>query len=489
VRSPEGLSLRGRLGFLLKDSVLYGGAAAFSKAFAFITFPLLARHFTVSEYGLLDYFLVLSSLLGTFFIFGQDSAVARYFYEDKSQANRRQLITQSLIFQLGVLVVFIPVLWIGSGWFTFLSLDSSESIRLFKIVLLQSPFLLLINFSQNLLKWTFDRQRFLMLSLGFTVVQAISLVFALLIYNVGIEGVLIVSFVTSAVFGTIGLYFVRDWLDRPTNFKRLREMIPYAVPFGIISVTAAFSPTLERTLTDSLLGSEQLGMYAVATKMAMLIGLIVGAFQTAWGPFSLSLYKQSDASQTYNWVLKLYTMGSCIIALLITMLAKPIIILLATEKYSSAIIVVFPLVMGLTIQSISWIMEIGIGISKRSYLNLISYSLAILTTSISIWILAPMYGLFGVGLGVMFGQSAKAITASLLAQRAYELPWHYLPVIIITALTLVLGFLSVLIRIKYGDFMSSVALGFSVLIVGLVGWYMIFSREERMKVYASFWEH
>jgi O-antigen/teichoic acid export membrane protein len=221
--------------------------------------------------------------------------------------------------------------------------------------------------------------------------------------------------------------------------------------------------------------------------MAMLIGLLVGAFQTAWGPFSLSLYKQSDASQTYNWVLKLYTMGSCITALIITMLAQPIIILLATEKYSSAIIVVFPLVMGLTIQSISWIVEIGIGISKRSYLNLISYSLAILTTSISIWILAPMYGLLGVGLGVMLGQSAKAITASYLAQRAYELPWQYLPVIKITALTLVLGFLSVLIRIKHGDFMSSVALGISVLIVGLVGWYVIFSREERMKVYASLW--
>ena len=69
-QDPSGLTLIESLKFLLKDSALYGGAAAVSKALALITFPLLARHFTVTEYGVLDYFLVLTSLMTIFFIFG-----------------------------------------------------------------------------------------------------------------------------------------------------------------------------------------------------------------------------------------------------------------------------------------------------------------------------------------------------------------------------------------------------------------------------------
>lgn len=478
-RSPVGLSVRGRLGFLLKDSALYGGAAAISKAFALITFPLLARHFTVAEYGVLDYFLVLASFLAIFFIFGQDSAVARYFYEYEGSEDRRQLISQSLVFQLTGLLLLLPLLWLGADWVSGLLIEAPERVLLFKIVLLQLPFMLLINFSKNLLKWAFDRALFLTMTLGYTVVHVSLLVIAVLVFDVGIAGVLTVSLVASATFGILGLFFIRKWLTRPKNFQRLREMLPYAIPIGIICVAAAFSPTLERTLTDSLLGTEKLGLYAAATKIAMLIGLLVGAFQTAWGPFSLSLYKQDDAGETYNRVFKLFALGVCLVALMITSLAQPLIHFLATDRYSGAIIVVFPLVMGLAIQATSWITEIGIGISKRSYLNLYSYTLSILSTLVGIWFLTPIFGLLGVGIGVLIGQIVKALAASWLAQQAYPLPWQYTPVLIVIGLTLFMGFLSLWIGNEFGMMTTNIMLGLSVILIILIGWRFLLNSSER----------
>ena len=163
IPSPVGLSQRDRLSFLLKDSVLYGGAAAISKAFALITFPLLARHFSVEAYGILDYFMVLASFLAILFIFGQDSAVARYFYEHEDTADRCQLISQSLVFQLAGLTLILPLLWWGVEWISKVLIDAEGSVRFFKIVIFQLPFLLLINFSQNLLKWTYARAKFLVM--------------------------------------------------------------------------------------------------------------------------------------------------------------------------------------------------------------------------------------------------------------------------------------------------------------------------------------
>lgn len=482
IATPAILAQKGRLTFLLKDSVLYGGAAAISKAFALITFPLLARHFSVADYGVLDYFLVLASLLAIFFIFGQDSAVARYFYEHEDTAARCQLISQSLAFQMAGLVLLLPLLWLSADWLTALLITAPDSVLLFKIVLLQLPFLLLINFSQNLLKWTFARSRFLTMSLGFTVVQASLLMFAVLVFDVGIQGVLLVSLVTSTAFGALGLFFVRQWLVKPHDFKYLREMLPYAIPCGVICVAGAFSPTLERTLTYDLLGAEELGLYAAATKIAMLMGLLVSSFQTAWGPFSLALYKQADAGETYNWVFKLFALGVCLAALLITLLAQPLIQFLATDRYSNAVIVVFPLAMGLAIQATSWITEIGIGISKRSYLHLYAYSVAIATTLAGIWFLSPLFGLLGVGLGVLLGQVMKALISSSLAQRAYRLPWHYTPVILLMTATLFIGLTATWLDQLHGAGANNLALVAGLLSVVLMGWGLLLNKAERNRV-------
>jgi O-antigen/teichoic acid export membrane protein len=394
------------------------------------------------------------------------------------------LISQSLVFQLSGLALFMPWFWMGSEWLTGILIASPDQVWLFKIVLLQLPFLLLINFSQNLLKWTFARARFLSMSLGYTVVQASLLVVAVLVFDVGIAGVLVVSLATSIVFGALGLFFVRKWLVRPRDFSRLREMLPFAIPYGVICIAGALLPTLERTLTDSLLGAESLGLYAAGTKLAMLIGLFVSAFQVAWGPFSLSLYKQSDSGPTYNWVFKLFALAVCLAALALTLLAQPLIVFLATDRYLGAVVVVFPLAMGFAIQATSWITEIGIGISKRSHLSLYAYGVAILVTLAGILLLTPIFGLLGVGLGVLSGQIAKAVVASWLAQQAYPLPWQYTPVVLLMTLTMVSGFASLWMGEHLGMLVGNLLMGAAIFLVIGFGWLILFSQAERVRVKA-----
>jgi O-antigen/teichoic acid export membrane protein len=351
----------------------------------------------------------------------------------------------------------------------------------FKIVLLQLPFLLLINFSQNLLKWTFTRARFLTMSLGFTVVHAIILIIAVLVFDVGIAGVLFVSLSTIVVFGALGLFFVSKWLARPKDFQCFRKMLPFAIPYGILSVVGALSPTLERTLTDALLGTESLGHYTVATKIAMLIGLLTSAFHSAWGPFSLSLYKQTDAKHTFDWVFKLFAFGVSLAVLILALLVQPLILTLATERYLGAMIVVFPLAMGLAIQATSSITEIGIGFSKRSHLSLYAYAIAIVVTLSGILLLTPIFGLYGVGLGVLLGHIVKAVVASWLAQKAYPLPWHYTPVVMIMSVTLISGLIATWLGQLYGNAANNWSLVVGLFTVMVLGWTHLLNQSERKR--------
>jgi O-antigen/teichoic acid export membrane protein len=482
--TPTNLSLGGRLGFLLKDTALYGGAAAVASLLALITFPLLARHFSLSDYGVLDFFLVLASFMTISFVFGQDSAVARHFYETEDTDERRQLISQSLFFQLTGLAVFIPLLWLGADWIAGFLVATTDSVDLFRIVLLQLPFLLLISFTQGLLKWTFARNQYLIMAIGFAALQTTSLVIAVVGFDVGVEGVLLVGLCTNTLFGLLGLVFIRRWLVMPSHTRHVREMLPYAVPIGMVCVIGAFSPTLERTLLVDLIGAESLGLYAVATKIAVLTGLIVSAFQTAWGPFSLALHKQANAVVTYNLVLKLFAFFMCLIVLTLALLAQPLIQVLASDRYVEAAVVVFPLAMGLAIQAVGWITEIGIGLSMRTHLSLYAYAAAVLVTVVGMVVLVPVLGLPGAGVGVMLGFLVRAVVASWLAQRAYPMAWKYGSTVILMSLTIIVGLLGTWIGVIWGAQAQGITLGLSLVTLVVLGWKGMLAAHERSLVMA-----
>ena len=470
------------LSFLLKDSMIYGLSSAISKAFSLITFPLLIKNFTVSEFGIIDYFMVLANFITIFFVFGQDSAVARFFYESDTDEEKKNVISQSLFLQLVGLLIFIPVLWNSNNLIKKLLINNSEAINYFKIILLQIPFLLFINFSQNILKWTFSRKKFLFMSLGYTIVQTSLLLYVVFITNQGVKSVFYVSLFTNILFGLIGLISISKWIVIPVKFDLIPEMLKYAIPLGAICVFSAFSPTLERSYTNLILGMNDLGLYAAGNKIAMLIGFVVSAFQTAWGPFSLSMYKESKSIDTYNIVLNFFTLFICLSIFILALSAIPVIKILASTKYLNSFTIVFPLTLSISIQAIGSITEIGISISKKSYLYLVSNFLSVTITFFTFYILTPYFGILGIAYSVLIGQIIRSVTTFILAQKVYFLPWSYLTPTKIILFTLLFCIFSNIVVNKFGipGFYFINSIGFILLL--LFGWNIMVTNLQKKQI-------
>lgn len=172
----------------------------------------------------------------------------------------------------------------------------------------------------------------------------------------------------------------------------------------------------------------------------------------------------------------------CMLALALTLAARPLIQILASDRYSGAVELVFPLAMGLAIQATGWITEIGIGIAKRSHLNLYAYGVAIVVTLGGILVLVPMLGLMGVGIGVMIGHIARAGMSTWLAQKAYPLPWRYGPVLAVFGLTLLFGVAAAWVRQRWGVSAQALTLMLGLLITAIAGWHILFSRAEQERL-------
>lgn len=479
---PQSNNLRGRLNFLFKVSVLYGGAAAVSKSMALITFPILARYFSPADYGVLDFCMVLAAMLSTLIVFGQDSAVARYFYEYESLEERRQIISQSLVFQLSVVIVLMPLIWIGSKFIETPFSNENFDRWIFLIVLLQIPFMMALNFSQNILKWTFRRNRFIVIAIGNALFYTALIVFSISLYEPDVESVLILSLINSAVFGLTGLFFIRDWLVRPLGFSWVKSLFPYAAPLGIICSVEASVPTLERLFISDGLSPEDLGFYAAGSKIAMFTVILVTAFQTAWGPFSLAIHKSINSIETFNTVLRIFVLLVCSTVILVDISAPLLIKILATDKYLPACVVVFPLSIGLAIQSIGWILELGIVIQKRSYLHLYSTGIYWVCVFLGIWILMPNFGLAGIALGVASAHLIRTFASSWMAQRIHPMKWSYKPSILIVGWTIAMGLVAAVAGdiwgLKYHVLIQCV----SFVTILLISWSILLTNTERQMI-------
>lgn len=476
------LSVFERLKFLMKDSLIYGSAAALSKAFGLISFPLIARTLSVADFGFYDYLISLVVFITILIQFGQDSSIARFYYEYENKKKRQQLISQSLFFQFFCFIIFLILILTNSEYIKNYILLEKDTDNILLLLAINIPFQLLISFAQNILRWSFKRNEFLFMSLAYTFFQTLLIVLLILFDAMTVKNLFSVYIICNIVFAIFGLIFIRKYIIIINNYNGFKEILFFALPYGLIGILIAMGSTLERNLTHNYLGENALGFYAAAFKIAILTSLLVNAFHTAWGPFSLSLYKDKNVIKTYNLVLKTFSIF-LLISILILTLASPIIIkILASQKYLSVVNLVFPLALAVGIRGISWITEIGITISKKSYLSIISHSVQFFSTICLIIILSNKFGLTGVAISVLTGQILRSIIESYYAQKVYPMNWDYNPIIKLLLITIFIGLFSEIIRNFYGDLLTNFSYLFGIIFLIYFSKKKLFSSLEREKI-------
>ncbi len=410
-----------RLKFLANDTFYYGIASAISSFLAIFKVPILTRCFGAHDYGVIDILAVWEGIFVLFIIMGLDSGLARYYYEVDTPENRKRVVSQALFCQLGACIIMTAGVFFFASQFSTSIIHVPKRLDVVQLLALCFPGVFLVQFSRNLLKWILARNRFIFISLGSSASVILLTIFFVMILKMDIKGVFLAEFIGMTIFGIIGLIFCRHLISIPRDIEFIGPMFRFCLPYFAIGIMAAFVPAIDRYFVSTMLNFEMLGFYAVGYKLASIIRLPISAFQIAWNPLALSIYKSSNSSQTYRSVLLLYTACMCILAFMVCACAQPLIIILASSSYLRGLPVVLPLIFSVIIESIGCMLGFGIDLSKKTYFSVISYIVGLLVTVACVILLIPLFGIAGAALGILIGNIVKAGCYFIFGHKVYFL--------------------------------------------------------------------
>jgi O-antigen/teichoic acid export membrane protein len=422
---------RRKLSFLFKDAVFYGATSAISKAVHLITTPLFTRVFAKSEFAVVDGLAALGAVFLSVVIFGQDSAVARYYYRTDDPEERKQVVAQSLLIEVLSGACLAALLLAAARPLLALYFEdaSAAPARAFWLLALSLPFAALVQFWQNLLKWTFARGRYFIMTIGMTLCVLVLLPLFLLGLHLGVEGVFAAFLATHLVFAAIGFSFCRKLVAWPRSAGALGRLARFGWPYMALGVAGALVPSIDRYFLNTRLGLETAAVYAVAYKVSMALKLPLAGFQVAWGPFAYAIYKDPDAASTYNRVLRHYAAAAALFTTAVVVLAEPIVRALASGTYLASVPIVLPLAFAVLIESLASVTGIGIDLAEKPLASFKCYVLSLLAALAGIAALVAPLGVFGVALGLLLGKSALTLAMTFSAYRLYPLRFALKPVV------------------------------------------------------------
>jgi O-antigen/teichoic acid export membrane protein len=324
----------GRLGGLVRGTLIYGVGQALSRSMTLLLIPVLTAYLDPAAYGVLAVLTAFGLLLNTVFSVGLGAATAPCYFEAGQKGatiwTALAILSVSCAVMLAVVAGFAPAiarLMLGDAGYGRLTMLAAGATAL---AILSVPLRQYLMFEERPVLSVCFSLISLIVSLALTVWFVAGL-------GRGVQGVLeadlIAQGATCAVFA---LPVVRSF---PVEIRRrlARELLALGVPlipaFGSVFVLQHGS----RYILQWLQGPEQVGVYAVGVNLAGAIGLLVAGFQSAWMPYFMRFADRRDeAGHAFGRVATYYTVAVGTATLLMYLFARPLVALLAAPEYRGA---------------------------------------------------------------------------------------------------------------------------------------------------------
>jgi O-antigen/teichoic acid export membrane protein len=407
--------------------IYYAAALVIMKGAAFITLPLLTKHLEPAQLGMLE-------LLGTTSIFlclvtglAMHECLYRFIATIKNtetQFNRAsQLYTFSLLVSCSLSLILLCVSSLLSYEFDMFS--HHQRMLLFLAACYEAPMAICLAWLRLHDKATL----FFKMVVIVTLVQVSVLLFAI------VNGASITQLFAINTLSTLGQFlflhgYIRFSFALP-NLAQMRLYLAYASPVMLSAMVAFGLSGAERWLIALADNLETLGLYAIAAKFGLGLGILIQPFHMWWMPKRFAQLESRGQLHVVN-ITQYGLLTVCILAIVTHALGHVAVLALLDSNYHAAIDLIWLTLVIVLLKEWSEMLNLGLLYAKKTH-QLFAINTLATAVAISLCFTTHDSGIYGVLFALIVGQLLRLLLIYIVSQKYIALPFSGL------AMTCVLG--------------------------------------------------
>lgn len=414
----------GSLGSLGQQGAIYALGNVLSRLGGFILLPLYLRVLSPSEYGILEMFYTTTAILAVFVSGGLAQAAMRFYFEYTDEADRRSVITTSLVAAAGLSAITALALWHFAGPASEMLVGKAEYASSFRLVLLTLVVQLTSEVGLNYLRVKNYPWRYVFASLGQLILQVVINVVTVAVLGLGVPGVLTGNLLGALAAGLFVVGFAVAECGWKWSAAKLVKMLQYTWPMVVAGIAAVFIDRADRFILQVTLGLDAVGIYALAEKLAMIFAVgFLQPFRLAYGSYRFSIIDHADRASLQRQVLRQYLLIASCIGLALVLSVPPVLRMISHDAYWGAIGLLPVLVLRNVLSGTEYIFQTGILYAKKTrHVMVIQVSSGVLRV-VATLLLVGVIGLPAPAYGALLGMTAAALTSMLVARRYDRVEW------------------------------------------------------------------
>lgn len=300
---------------LVKNTVIIAIGKLSTQILSYILLPLFTAKMSVGEYGTYDFVCTISMFLCPIITLLMEEAMFRFLIDASTKKEMKNIISQTVLYTLAGILVFIPL---ASIILKFSTNYSPFFIAIFITFVISNIVIALSNaLARGLSKIKLYSFSNFILGIGTLILTIIVLVFfpsagGLLLANA------IANILTAIViFAKLHLKSFMGKYDKPL----MKQMIKYSFPLVPNSISWSIINMSDRIILTKMINSDANGIYAMANKFPNIINVLYGYFYTAWKESAAKIIKDENRKEYYNMIYQemkrfIYAVTICLIAIM-----------------------------------------------------------------------------------------------------------------------------------------------------------------------------
>lgn len=393
-----------------------------ARLLALLTVPFLARGIGVEGYGVWDTVIVLVGFAALLGRLGMDQATCHFIGLSRTPEDIRgyastgfRVVVLSAVAIAAALFLLLPTL---AGRLFPGSLGSIAHALIASMVITEA----VLSFVYDLLRFTRGLFWYLcgMNALALLILAGVGALYGMKALT--LQSALYVYVLSSAAVAGALLWRSRRHLGGRLDRGRLLPMLSFGLPLIVSTASFVVMTGSGRVFLAALARYQELGLYAMAYKLALVLNVMLGAFGVVWTPFAYEAYVRDPqrARRQFGVIAKWYVFAGCVAAIILIAGASPLVVLIGGEAFADAAAVV-PLILGAVLCNAfgNWFC-VGIDLTGRTAYRALGAAGAAALNLVLNAVLIPPLGMMGAAVAAFAAYWIASVSLMVLSQRFFE---------------------------------------------------------------------